>query len=112
MIPDLLDYDLPPHLIAQEPAAQRDASRLLVVDRSTRTLAHHHFADIVDLVNPGDLLVLNDTRVLPARVIGLREKTGGKWEGLFLHTHPNGYWEMLGKTRGNPEVGETIVINA
>src|SRR5688572_27989117 len=110
MIPELLDYELPPHLIAQEPAAERDASRLLVVDRSTRALTHHHFADIVELLNPGDLLVLNDTRVLPARVVGLREKTGGRWEGLFLRTHANGFWEMLGKTRGYPEEGETIVI--
>jgi S-adenosylmethionine:tRNA ribosyltransferase-isomerase len=106
---DLLDYDLPDHLIAQTPAATRDASRLLVVDRAIGELRHHHFRDLPELLNPGDLLVLNDTRVLPARVVGRRERTGGKWEGLFLREE-NGLWEMLAQTRGRPEVGETIVI--
>jgi S-adenosylmethionine:tRNA ribosyltransferase-isomerase len=106
---DLLDYDLPDHLIAQTPAATRDASRLLVVGRATGDLRHHHFRDLPGLLNPGDLLVLNDTRVLPARVVGKRERTGGKWEGLFLR-EKNGLWELLAQTRGRPEVGETIVI--
>jgi S-adenosylmethionine:tRNA ribosyltransferase-isomerase len=111
MLPELLDYDLPAHLIAQHPPAERDASRLLLVDRATRSLAHHHFADLPALLQPGDLLVLNDTRVLPARVQGVRERTGGKWEGLFLHAHPNGQWEMLAKTRGHPAIGETIRLD-
>lgn len=110
MSADLLDYELPPHLIAQEPAADRDASRLLVVDRSTGALRHHHFRDLPELLNPGDLLVLNDTRVLPARLIGHREKTGGRWEGLFLRETPDGLWELLAQTRGRPVAGETIVI--
>ena len=110
MSADLLDYDLPPHLIAQEPAADRDGSRLLVVDRSTGGLRHHHFRDLPDLLNAGDLLVLNDTRVLPARLIGHREKTGGRWEGLFLRETRDGLWELLAQTRGRPVTGETIVI--
>ena len=110
MSADLLDYDLPPHLIAQEPAADRDARRLLVVDRSTGDLHHHHFRDLPELLTPGDLLVLNDTRVLPARLVGRREKTGGKWEGLFLRETSDGLWELLAQTRGRPVTGETIVI--
>jgi S-adenosylmethionine:tRNA ribosyltransferase-isomerase len=106
----LLDYELPPHLIAQEPAAERDTARLLVVDRATGTLDHHHFRDLPDLLCPGDLLVLNDTRVLPARLVGRRELTGGKWEGLFLRTTPDGQWELLAQTRGHPTPGEVIVI--
>ena len=110
MSADLLDYELPPHLIAQEPAADRDASRLLVVDRPTGSLQHHHFRDLPELLNPGDLLVLNDTRVLPARLVGRREKTGGRWEGLFLRETADGLWELLAQTRGRPATGETIVI--
>lgn len=111
MLPALLDYELPPHLIAQEPSSQRDASRLLVVKRASRELEHRRFADLTQYVRPGDLLVLNDTRVLPARVLGVRAKTGGKWEGLFLHAHANGCWEMLAKTRGHPDVGEVIALD-
>jgi len=110
MSADLLDYDLPPHLIAQEPAADRDASRLLVVDRSTGRLSHHHFRDLPELLNPGDLLVLNDTRVLPARLVGKRARTGGKWEGLFLRETPDGLWELLAQTRGHPAVSEVIAV--
>jgi S-adenosylmethionine:tRNA ribosyltransferase-isomerase len=110
MFPNLFDYDLPPHLIAQEPAADRDAARLLVVDRSTGLLRHNHFRDLPDLLDPGDLLVPNDTRVLPARLIGHREKTGGKWEGLFLRETPDGLWELLAQTRGRPAIGEVIAV--
>jgi S-adenosylmethionine:tRNA ribosyltransferase-isomerase len=111
MSADFFDYDLPPHLIAQEPAADRDASRLLVLDRSTGSLTHRHFRDLPDLLSPGDLLVLNDTRVLPARLVGRRERTGGKWEGLFLRQTPDGLWELLAQTRGHPATGEVIAID-
>jgi S-adenosylmethionine:tRNA ribosyltransferase-isomerase len=107
---DFLDYELPPHLIAQEPAPQRDAARLLVIDRTARTITHRTIRDLPSLLNPGDLVVLNNTRVLPARMIGRREKTGGQWEGLFLRETAEGYWEMLAQTRGKPEMGETISI--
>src|SRR5262249_34231321 len=93
-----------------EPAPDRDAARLLIADRSTGELRHHHFRDLPDLLNPGDLLVLNDTRVLPARLVGRREKTGGKWEGLFLRATADGLWELLAQTRGHPAVGEVITV--
>jgi S-adenosylmethionine:tRNA ribosyltransferase-isomerase len=107
---DFFDYDLPPRLIAQEPAAERDRSRLLVVRRSDGTLAHHVFQDLVDLLAPGDLLVLNDTRVVPARLIGRRERTGGKWEGLFLRLRDDGAWELLCQTRGRLTAPEIIQV--
>jgi S-adenosylmethionine:tRNA ribosyltransferase-isomerase len=106
------DYDLPEHLIAQEPTARRDESRLLVVRRDTGTLEHRVFRDLPQLLQPGDLLVLNDTKVLPARVIGRREKTGGQWEGLFLRELPDGTWEMMTRTRGYGRVGETFVTDS
>src|SRR5436305_9157095 len=105
-----LDYDLPPHLIAQEPRAERDQSRLLVVRRAEATFSHHVFRELPALLSPGDLLVLNDTRVLPARLRGRRERTGGKWEGLFLRPAADGSWEMLSKTRGRLFQGETIAV--
>jgi S-adenosylmethionine:tRNA ribosyltransferase-isomerase len=105
------DYHLPEHLIAQHPAAERDAARLLVVRRDTRAIEHRVFRDLPDLLAPGDLLVLNDTRVLPARLVGRRESTGGKWEGLFLRTTEGGLWEMLSQTRGYPEVGTAFVTD-
>jgi S-adenosylmethionine:tRNA ribosyltransferase-isomerase len=106
-----VDYELPPHLIAQEPAAARDQSRLLVVRRAERTLSHHVFAELPELLNPGDLLVLNDTRVLQARLLGRRARTAGKWEGLFLRERADGSWEMLCQTRGRLTTGETIEVN-
>ena len=110
-MPDFFDYSLPEHLIAQHPAARRDESRLLVVRCESGTLEHHTFRDLPDFLTRGDLLVLNDTRVLPARVIGRREATGGKWEGLFLSQKSDGLWEMLAQTRGYPEVGTTFVTD-
>ncbi len=104
------DYDLPPHLIAQEPSPQRDQSRLLLVRRRDATLAHHVFRDLPDLLSPGDLLVLNDTRVLPARLLGRRARTGGKWEGLFLRQLPDGLWELMCQTRGRLHEGEVIKV--
>ncbi len=105
------DYDLPEHLIAQEPAVERDAARLLVVRRETGTLEHRRFRDLPTLLHPGDLLVLNDTRVIPARVVGRREATGGRWEGLFLREIPDGTWEMLAQTRGYPHPGDRFVTD-
>src|SRR5437763_7112751 len=106
---DFLDYDLPEHLIAQEPAARRDASRLLIVRRADQSLEHRSFCDLPDLLAPGDLLVLNDTRVVPARLLGRRERTGGKWEGLFLRAS-DGAWELLCQTRGRLVEGEAVVV--
>ncbi|MCS7047224.1 MAG: tRNA preQ1(34) S-adenosylmethionine ribosyltransferase-isomerase QueA [Gemmataceae bacterium] len=110
MSASLIDYDLPPELIAQEPVEPRDAARLLVVDRSRRTLAHHHFRDLPRLLRAGDLLVLNDTRVVPARLLGHRQATGGKWEGLFLKELDAGCWEILCQSRGKLREGEVIAV--
>ncbi len=108
---DQFDYDLPQRLIAQEPPAERDESRLLVVRRGGWPPVHHIFRDLPSLLNPGDLLVLNDTRVLSARLIGRRARSGGKWEGLFLREQ-DGAWELLTQTRGRLIVGETILVDA
>jgi S-adenosylmethionine:tRNA ribosyltransferase-isomerase len=109
---DDLDYDLPPHLIAQHPAPERDASRLLVVRRGGPVAGHFVFRELPNFLASGDLLVLNNTRVLPARLLGRRERTGGKWEGLFLHEGPDGAWEMLSQTGGRPVAGENILVDA
>lgn len=105
------DYDLPPDRIAQEPTAARDGSRLLVVRRASGALDHRHFRDLPDLLAAGDLVVLNDTKVIPARVVGRRAATGGRWEGLFVRELPDGTWELLAKTRGFPAVGDEFVTD-
>jgi S-adenosylmethionine:tRNA ribosyltransferase-isomerase len=105
------DYDLPEHFVAQEPCPERDRARLLVVRRADASLAHHVVRDLPELLAPGDLLVLNDTRVLPARLLGRRARTGGKWEGLFLRETDDGSWELLSQTRGRLTEGETILVD-
>src|SRR5207253_2758088 len=107
---NFFDYNLPDELIAQEPCSERDKSRLLVVRRSTQSIEHRVFEDLPGLLNPGDLLVLNDTRVVPARLVGRRARTGGRWEGLFLRELPDGSWEILSKSRGKLAAGEKIQI--
>lgn len=102
------DYHLPDALIAQQPAVRRDESRLLVVRRASSSIEHRTFRDLPEVLAPGDLLLLNDTKVMPARLVGRREKTGGKWEGLFLYRTPDGLWEMLTQTRGYPDLGEAF----
>ncbi len=104
------DYELPPELIAAEPPARRDEARLLIVDRSTGSLSHGNVCDLPMLLATGDRLVLNNTRVIPARLRGYRESTGGKWEGLFLRIDAVGVWELLGQTRGTLQIGERVVI--
>lgn len=104
------DYELPKHLVAQQPLARRSDARLLVVDRATDSLAHHHVRDLPELLRSGDCLVINDSRVLPARLVGRRTLTGGHWEGLFLSTDAEGHWRLLGKTRGKITPGETITL--
>ncbi|RLS51892.1 MAG: tRNA preQ1(34) S-adenosylmethionine ribosyltransferase-isomerase QueA [Planctomycetota bacterium] len=104
------DYSLPPELIAEVPLDRRDASRLLVVDRLGQALTHGQFADLPQWLRAGDLLVLNETRVLPARLRGVRGATGGKWEGLFLGVESRGDWRLIGQTRGKLQVGEELHI--
>jgi S-adenosylmethionine:tRNA ribosyltransferase-isomerase len=106
------DYELPERLIAQHPAERRDGARLLVVRRNSGTLEHAHIRDLPQLLNTGDRLVLNDTKVLPARLVGRRETTDGKWEGLYLRTLDSGEWELMAKTRGYPKPGEWIVTDS
>ncbi len=106
---DAYDYELPRELIAQFPLVHRADARLLLVNRAEQTLQHHHIRDLPDLLGRGDMLVLNDTRVLPARLTGRREQTGGRWSGLFL-SEQDGLWEVMCKTRGNPQPGEWIVL--
>ncbi len=108
--PFFLNYALPADLVAQQPCPERDQARLLVVRRDGAALAHHVVRDLPALLAPGDLLVLNDTRVLAARLLGRRERTGGKWEGLFLRAAPDGCWELLCQTRGRLAEGEVIDI--
>lgn len=104
------DYHLPEHLIAQHPATRRDEARLLVVRRGDATFEHRTFCDLPKLLAPGDLVVFNDTRVLPARLFGRRESTGGKWEALFLTTR-DGLWELLAQTRSYPAPGAAFITD-
>ena len=90
-------YDLPQELIAQTPLERRDGSRLLVMDRRTGALDHKHFFDLPDYLRPGDTLVLNDSRVLPARLYGRRDPTGGAAELLLLKELEEGQWECLAR---------------
>ena len=100
-------FDLPQDLIAQTPIAQRDHSRLLHLDKETGEIAHRHFFDVTDYLHPGDCLVLNDSRVLPARLIGAKP-TGGSVELVLLRDLGEGKWECLSrpgrKTRPGAEI--------
>ncbi len=96
---DDLDFHLPPELIAQEPTTARSASRLLHYRRSDKSVAHRGFADLPGLLRPGDLLVFNDARVLPARFL-LRKRTGGRVDGLFLREVRPGRWRVLLRNLG------------
>jgi S-adenosylmethionine:tRNA ribosyltransferase-isomerase len=104
------DFDLPLELIAQQPAEPRDQARLMVLRRSSAAVEHLRVADLPELLAPGDLLARNNSRVVPARLVGRRDRTGGAWEGLFLSQTPEGDWEVLAKTRGKPEPGEHVRI--
>jgi S-adenosylmethionine:tRNA ribosyltransferase-isomerase len=104
------DYKLPQELIASEPLPKRDESRLMVINRAGGELSHHQVRDLPSLLQPGDCLVLNDTKVVPARLLGYRTETGGKWEGLFLNKTETGLWRLIGETRGKLQPGEKITI--
>ncbi|MFT8318371.1 MAG: tRNA preQ1(34) S-adenosylmethionine ribosyltransferase-isomerase QueA [Sporolactobacillus sp.] len=91
------DYELPQELIAQTPLKDRAASRLMVLNPNKDRIANHHFSEIIDYLNPGDCLVLNDTKVLPARLIGHKEETGAKIELLLLKQTEGDSWECLAK---------------
>jgi S-adenosylmethionine:tRNA ribosyltransferase-isomerase len=104
---DDLDYDLPPALIAQTPAEPRDSARLLVYDRATGAIRHRHFRDLLDELRDDDLVVLNDTRVLPVR-IRARRRTGGEVEVLLLEPETDGRWQALARPARRLRDGETV----
>lgn len=105
-------YDLPVELIAKEPPERRDQARLLVLDRAAGTIQHCSVSDLPELLSPGDCLVLNDTKVVPARLIGERTSTGGHWEGLYLSSSEEGLWQLIGQTRGRLLPGEKITLHS
>ncbi len=101
-------YDLPEELIAQTPLERRDASRLMTLDRATGEIGHRHFYDLLELLQPGDCLVMNNSRVLPARLLGHRVPTGGAVEVLLLKDCGDGVWECLTKPGRKTHTGTEL----
>ena len=104
-------FELPAELIASRPAETRDGARLLVVDRQTASITHARIRDLPELLRPNDLLVFNNTKVLPARLFGFRTATGGRWEGLYVEEVSSQHWHILSDTRGRLQPGETITVH-
>ena len=102
------DYELPEELIAQTPIQNRDQSKLMILDKSTGELKHQHFYDILNELNSGDVLVLNDTKVIPARLIGEKEETGAVIELLLLKDLGSNIWECLSRPAKRLKVGTII----
>ena len=102
------DYTLPAELIAQEPLRNRVDSRLMVVDRARGSIEHFHFRDLPNFLQPNDGLVLNNTKVVLAKLVGYRNSTGGRWQGLYLDKDERDVWKILCKTRGKLVEGERI----
>ncbi|MGE6611484.1 MULTISPECIES: tRNA preQ1(34) S-adenosylmethionine ribosyltransferase-isomerase QueA [Peribacillus] len=107
---DMFDFHLPEELIAQVPLEDREASRLMVLDKETGKLQHDVFSHITEYIKPGDCLVLNDTKVLPARLYGSKEGTGAKIEVLLLKQEHDDVWETLVKPAKRIKEGSTIVF--
>ncbi len=104
------DFELPEELIAQVPLEKRDSSRLLILDREKQTMVDSHFDHIIDQLNPGDALVMNNTRVLPARLHGFKPETGGHVEFLLLKNTQGDQWEVLAKPAKRLKVGTTVAF--
>ncbi|NLP13945.1 MAG: S-adenosylmethionine:tRNA ribosyltransferase-isomerase, partial [Clostridium sp.] len=104
------NYDLPEELIAQEPVSDRQMSRLLVLDRNSGSMEHRIFKDILEYINEGDCLVLNDTRVIPARLLGEKEGTGGKIEFVLLKKIEKDIWEVILKPGKRAKPGSRFVF--
>lgn len=104
------DYALPRELIAQNPLEHRIDARLMLIDRQAQTITHHYVRDLPDLLVAGDMLVMNNSKVLAARLVGKRTSTRGRWEGLYLRSGPDNVWEILSKTRGYLTDGETLTL--
>mgnify|MGYP004457447571 FL=1 len=102
------NYNLPEELIAQDPLEKRDNSRLMVLHRETGEIEHKHFYDVIDYLNPGDCLVVNNTRVIPARLMGVKEETGASIEVLLLKRKEEKVWETLVKPGKKARVGARI----
>lgn len=107
---DQFDFHLPEDLIAQTPLADRSGSRLMKLDRKTGAISHHRFTEIADFLNPGDVLVLNDTKVLPARLLGVKEETGAKVEVLLLKQVSEKKWEVLVKPGKRVKQGTRLLF--
>ena len=103
-------YDLPPELIAQEPVEPRDHSRLLALDRKTGEVRDRHFYDLPEFLKPGDCLILNDSRVLPARLYGRKKDTGASVELLLLHPRGKDRWEVLAGPGRRAKPGNVLVF--
>ena len=106
------NFDLPEELIAQHPLEKRDYSRLMVLDRETGEIEHKHFYDILEYLNSGDTIVLNNTRVMPARLIGEKEGSGGKIEFLLLKRVEGDKWECLSKPGKKAKIGATFTFGS
>lgn len=104
-------FELPHQLIAQYPLENRDESRMMVLNRQSREITHHKFKNIGDFFNPGDCLVINNTRVFPARLMGTKDKTGAKVEVFLLRNLENGIWEVMVKPARKVRLGNKIVFN-
>ena len=102
-------FDLPERLIAQHPLEQRDSSRMLVMDRKTGALSHRHFHDLIEYVKPGDCLVMNNSRVIPARLMGRAEGRTTPIEVVLLTDHGDGIWECL--TRPGKKTREGVKLS-
>lgn len=107
---DDFDFELPPHLIAQTPLEKRDSSRLLVLDSKTGEIEHKHFTDIIDYLDKGDVLVVNDTKVIPARLYGIKEETNAVIEILMLKEGKDNVWECLAKPAKRVKVGTIVTF--
>ncbi|MCL2743732.1 MAG: tRNA preQ1(34) S-adenosylmethionine ribosyltransferase-isomerase QueA [Planctomycetaceae bacterium] len=106
------DYHLPPELIAQQPTPNRTDSRLLVVNRQAQTLEHMHISDLPSLLKAEDVLVINNTKVLPVKLFGYRLETGGKWEGIIVRFVKHRLWQVICKTKRSMRTGEIIVLQS
>ncbi len=106
---DAYDFELPRDLIAQDPTPNRGDSRMMIVNRASGRIDHASVRDLPDYLRAGDAIVVNDSKVIPARLVGFREKTRGRWEGLFLREE-NGVAELICKSRGYIQPGESIVL--
>lgn len=104
------DFDLPEELIAQTPLKHRASSKLLVLNKETKEIKHEHFTDIINYLKKGDCLVLNDTRVLSARLFGIKKDTGAKIEMLLLHEQEDNVWETLVKPAKKVKIGTKLIF--